>query len=135
MAQPKSRLSLMMWLYAVLIIVMRMRSAAALSAARITSTPMESGFMADLDHQASVVFDRQGVSDVDNGCRAGFLDGGRAIDAVPCAEIAALADAERHRVTRLRRIDHARRERRGAGRATVERRQLRALQRIHDRES
>ena len=38
MAQPKSRLSLMMWLYAVLIMVIRMRSAAALSAARITST-------------------------------------------------------------------------------------------------
>src|SRR5262249_45795757 len=37
-AQPKSRLSLMMWLYAVLIMVIRMRSAAALSAARITST-------------------------------------------------------------------------------------------------
>jgi len=37
-AQPKSRLSLMMWLYAVLIIVIRMRSAAALSAARTTST-------------------------------------------------------------------------------------------------
>ena len=34
-AHPKSRLSLMMWLYAVLIIVIRMRSAAALSAARM----------------------------------------------------------------------------------------------------
>ncbi len=42
MAQPKSRLSLMMWLYAVLIMVMRMRSAAALRAARMTWTVMGS---------------------------------------------------------------------------------------------
>src|SRR5436309_7665438 len=47
MAQPKSRLSLMMWLYAVFTMVIRIRSAAALKAARITSTVTGSGaFMA-----------------------------------------------------------------------------------------
>src|SRR5438093_4584969 len=135
MAQPKSRLSLMMWLYAVLIIVMRMRSAAALSAARITSTPMESGFMADLDHQASVVLDRQGVGNVDDGRRARFLDDGRTVDAVSGAEIAALEDAKLDQLLRRRRIDHARRERRGPRRAAVEHRQPRALQRIRNGES
>src|SRR5947208_14744363 len=43
MAQPKPRLSLMMWLYAVLTMVIRIRSAAALHAERITPTVPGSG--------------------------------------------------------------------------------------------
>src|SRR5437773_1700402 len=110
MAQPKSGLSLMMWLYAVLIIVIRMRSAAALSAARITSTVMGSTRTSvatmligrllvvprirnlvtpvfrpprcstELDEKASMLLDSQDVARLHERGRSGFLDGCRPLD-------------------------------------------------------
>src|SRR5215475_1546546 len=124
-AQPKSRLSLMMWLYAVLIIVIRMRSAAALSAARITSTVMGSArtsvvamLIARLlsspepDHQASVLLDGQDVARLHERGRPGLLDGRRALDDVSRAQVAALDDTVCDEGSARWRVDPSRLENR-----------------------
>src|SRR5262245_12057303 len=124
-AQPKSRLSLMMWLYAVLIIVIRMRSAAALSAARITSTVMGSTrtsvaamlialllSSSELDHQASVLLDCQDVARLHERGRPGLLDGRRALDDVSRAQVAALDDTVCDEGSARWRVDPSRLENR-----------------------
>src|SRR5690242_10798210 len=69
-AQPKSRLSLMMWLYAVLIMVIRIRSAAALNAARTSSTVTGSIGLdisaSDFDDEKAMGIDRQPITGLED---------------------------------------------------------------------
>src|SRR5437867_1382783 len=115
---------------------MRMRSAAELSAARMTSTEIASGFMAaHLDDQTAVVFHRQAVAGVHDRRRARLLHYRRPFDDVARLQIVALEHAKLERVLQQHRIDRARREARGAGCAARERGQTRTLERIDDGEA
>src|SRR5262245_40683138 len=103
-AQPKSRLSLMMWLYAVLIMVIRIRSAAALNAARTSSTVTGSIALdmspSDLDDEKPVRIDRQPITRLEDGGRARLLDRGRALDDVARPKILSPMNRGRQRSRR-----------------------------------
>src|SRR5689334_25348810 len=117
---------------------MRMRSAAALSAARMTSTVMGSSAIAlppaDLDHEAPVLFDRQRVAGIDDGRRPRLFDGGGAFDRVAGQEIGALDHAVLDEVARDDGVNRSRLDGEAAPGATRARRQPWALDREDDRQ-
>jgi len=73
-----------------------------------------------MDDEAAVVFDRNGVSRVDDGGRPTLLDRSRPLDRVSGAEIFALIDAELRLAAGDRRVDRSRRECGRAGGAALE---------------